>query len=274
MKRLTFLLASAILISIAAANEQLRDVQTTLKSQGFYYGEADGKDNAETSAAIRRFQIRNGLAVTGKLTQETLGALGLGGRNTPPSEPKPATARSVANPKSSQVNPPAPSAKDPTPDLNEPPPRRAEDILRAPKTGFETARSSPRITPADPAIVQPPRAIPAPIFTPFSTVFRGTPYEEAPREVQLDALRRAQSHMAERRYYRGPLDGIPGPATSEAIFSYQEAYGLRRTGRLDMDTLADMRLLPRNAPAGGPLKPFYNPNRHRDTSISWDFRIR
>ena len=273
MKRLPYLLASALLISIATANEQLRDVQTTLKSQGFYYGEADGKENAETSAAIRRFQIRNGMAVSGKLNHETLSALGLGGKGAPPAEPKPSPAPAVGQPKSSQMNPPAPSGRDPVPDPEEPPPRRTKDILRAP-TEVETPRPTPRIAPADPAIVQPPRTIPAPIFTPFSTVFRGTPYEEAPREVQLDTLRRAQSHMAERRYYRGPVDGIPGPATSEAIFSYQGAYGLRRTGRLDMDTLADMRLLPRNAPARGPLKPFYNPNRHRDTSISWDFWIR
>lgn len=273
MKRLPFLLASALLISIATANEQLRDVQTTLKSQGFYYGEADGKENAETSAAIRRFQIRNGMSVTGKLNQETLGALGLGGKSTPLSEPKPAPAPIPERPKPSQMNPSAPSGRQPAEDLSEPPPRRPKDVLRAPIEA-ETPRPTPRVAPADPAIIQPPRAIPAPIFTPFSTVFRGTPYEEAPREVQLDTLRRAQSHMAERRYYRGPLDGIPGPATSEAIFSYQEAYGLRRTGRLDMDTLADMRLLPRSAPTRGPLKPFYNPNRHRDTSISWDFWIR
>lgn len=272
MKRLPLLLASALLISFATANEQLRDVQTTLKSQGFYYGEADGKENAETGAAIRRYQIRNGIAVTGKLNAETLGALGLGGKSSPPVEPKPAPA--AERPMPSQVNPPPSSTKTPARDLNEPPPRRGKDILRPPTTEVEPPRPAPRVVPEDSAIVAPPRAIPAPVFTPFSTVFRGTPYEEAPREVQLDTLRRAQTHMAERRYYRGPLDGIPGPATSEAIFAYQEAYGLRRTGRLDLDTLADMRLLPRSAPTRSPLKPFYNPNRHRDTSISWDFWIR
>ena len=271
MKRLPLLLASALLISFAAANEQLSDVQSALKGQGFYYGEADGKENAETGAAIRRYQIRNGLAVTGKLNAETLGALGLGGKNAPPAETKPAP---VERPMPQQVNPPPSNAKNPAPDLNEPPPKRGREILRAPAITEETPRPTPRVVPEDPAIVSPPRAIPAPVYTPFSTIFRGTPYEDAPREVQLDTLRRAQSHMAERRYYRGPLDGIPGPATSEAIFSYQEAYSLRRTGRLDLDTLADMRLLPRTAPSRGPLKPFYNPNRHRDSSITFDFWVR
>ena len=273
MKRLPFLLASALLISFATANDQLLDLQSALKGQGFYYGEADGKENAETGAAIRRFQIRNGLAVTGKLNAETLGTLGFGGKGTPPAETKPAPAP-AERPVPQQANPPPPTAKIPAPDLNEPPPRRGKDILRAPVPEEEPRQPAPRVVPEDAAVVDPPRAIPSPVHTPFATIFRGTPYEEAPREVQLDTLRRAQSHMAERRYYRGPLDGIPGPATSEAIFSYQEAYGLRRTGRLDLDTLADMRLLPRSAPSRGPLKPFYNPNRHRDSSISFDFWIR
>lgn len=273
MKRLPFLFALALLLSSATASEQLRDVQSSLKSQGFYYGEIDGKENAETSAAIRRFQIRHGMSVTGQLNQETLAALGVGGKNTPPTEPKPSPAPTLERPNPSQVNPPTSPGRTPAQDTDELPPRRANDILRAP-SGGESPRYAPPVGPADPAVVQPPRAIPAPIFTPFSIVFRGTPYEEAPREVQLDTLRRAQSHMAERRYYRGPVDGIPGPATSEAIFSYQDAYGIRRTGRLDMDTLADMRLLPRNAPIRGPLKPFNNPNRHRDSTILWDFWIR
>ncbi|MEQ1850930.1 MAG: peptidoglycan-binding domain-containing protein [Chthoniobacteraceae bacterium] len=264
MKRIPFLLVPAFLLSFAVADDQIRDVQTTLKGQGFYYGETDGKENAETGAAIRRFQIRNGLKVTGKLNAETLQALGLGQKGTAPAAQPPAPA---------QVNPPPPAAKPPK--VEEPPPlKRGKDILRNPEPEPEVSRSPQRIVPEDPAVIDPPRAVPAPVYTPFATLFRGTPYEDAPREVQLDTVRRAQSFMAERRYYRGALDGIPGPATSEAIFAYQEAYGLRRTGRLDLDTLADMRLLPRSSPARGPLRPFYNPNRQRDSSITWDFWIR
>jgi peptidoglycan hydrolase-like protein with peptidoglycan-binding domain len=263
MKRILFLLMPALLISFAAADDQIRDVQATLKNQGFYYGETDGKENAETGAAIRRFQIRNGLKVTGKLNAETLDALGLGQKSAPPAEA----------PAPSQVNPPPPVVKTPEP-AGPPVVKRGNDILRDPEAGEVPPRPAQQFVPDDPSVLQPPRPLPAPIYTPFSTLFHGTPYENAPREVQMDTLRRAQGHMAARRYYRGAIDGIPGPATSEAIFNYQEAYGLRRTGRLDMDTLADMRLLPRNVPSGAPLKPFYNPNRRRDSSISWDFWIR
>jgi len=42
-------------------------VQQALKDQGFYYGEINGETNANLSAAIRRYQIRNGLQVNGEL---------------------------------------------------------------------------------------------------------------------------------------------------------------------------------------------------------------
>jgi hypothetical protein len=128
--------------------------------------------------------------------------------------------------------------------------------------------------PEDPSVLQPPRTVPAPIYTPFSTLFHDTPYEDAPREVQIETLRRAQSYMASRRFYQGGVDGIPGPGTTQALINFQESYRLRRTGRLDLDTLATMRLLPRARPGDAPLQPFYNPNRHRGSSLTWDFWYR
>ena len=99
-------------------------------------------------------------------------------------------------------------------------------------------------------------------------MFRDTPYATASREVQMNVIRRAQSLMATKRLYRGPIDGLPAAATSEAIFLFQDEADLRRTGRLDTDTLAEMKLLPPPAPGSPLLKPFYNPNRHRDHSVS------
>ena len=105
-------------------------------------------------------------------------------------------------------------------------------------------------------------------------MFRDTPYADAPREVQMGVVRRAQAVMAARQFYRGPLDGAAGPATSEAIFMFQAEAGLRRTGRLDSDTLAEMNLLPPPLRGNPLLKPFYNPNRRRDRSVSWDYWLR
>src|SRR6476660_8832991 len=59
------------------ADDLTRTVQQRLKDQGFYYGEVDGQGGDETSAAIRRYQIRHGLKVSGQLNDETLHSLGM-----------------------------------------------------------------------------------------------------------------------------------------------------------------------------------------------------
>ena len=59
-------------VSFVRADQAIRSLQQTLKNQGFYYGAVTGDKNAETTAAIRRYQIRNGLPVTGEINEETL----------------------------------------------------------------------------------------------------------------------------------------------------------------------------------------------------------
>ena len=59
-------------VSLVRADQAIRSLQQTLKDQGFYYGAVTGDKNAETTAAIRRYQIRNGLPVTGEINEETL----------------------------------------------------------------------------------------------------------------------------------------------------------------------------------------------------------
>jgi peptidoglycan hydrolase-like protein with peptidoglycan-binding domain len=289
MKRLPLLLATALLVASAAANDQVRDVQGALKAQGFYYGEVTGMENAETGAAIRRFQIRNGISVTGKLTGETLSALGLGEKKTAAVLPKtgPVTAPQPAPPPAQQSAPAPPVAVqkqlNPPPPVDRPVPKPGEPVLPMRKAGElppdggakETVQNPVRrAKPNGESVVDPPTPVPPAVSTPFSTMFRDTPYAAAPRDVQVGVIRRAQAVMAARRFYRGPLDGVAGPATSEAIFLFQDDADLRRTGRLDLDTLAEMNLLPQ-PPRGGPLlKPFYNPNRRRDPAVSWDYWIR
>ncbi|PYI96403.1 MAG: hypothetical protein DME98_12485, partial [Verrucomicrobia bacterium] len=59
------------------ADQLVERVQQALKDQGFYYGEVSGEMNANVTAAIRRYQIRNGLQVSGELNSETLKSLGI-----------------------------------------------------------------------------------------------------------------------------------------------------------------------------------------------------
>jgi peptidoglycan hydrolase-like protein with peptidoglycan-binding domain len=53
------------------ADQTIRSLQQILKDKGLYYGAVTGEKSAETSAAIRRYQIRNGLKVTGEVNEET-----------------------------------------------------------------------------------------------------------------------------------------------------------------------------------------------------------
>jgi peptidoglycan hydrolase-like protein with peptidoglycan-binding domain len=76
MKRTIVHLAAVICIAgFAHADDTVRLVQQSLKDQGLYYGNVTGDKSAETSAAIRRYQIRSGLKVTGEVDQETLRSL-------------------------------------------------------------------------------------------------------------------------------------------------------------------------------------------------------
>ena len=78
IKRLVvYLFAVLCVASSVHADQTIQSVQQTLKDQGFYYGNVTGEKSAETTAAIRRYQIRNGLKVTGDISPETLHSLNM-----------------------------------------------------------------------------------------------------------------------------------------------------------------------------------------------------
>ena len=56
--------------------DNLRAVQEKLRDTGLYFGEIDGAYSSELAAALGRYQIRNGLPITGQLDAETSKALG------------------------------------------------------------------------------------------------------------------------------------------------------------------------------------------------------
>ena len=73
MKRFVFL-AVAIGVVFAGsvlADQNVREVQEKLHDDGFYSGNIDGAYSSELSAALTRYQIRNGLPITGQLDEDT-----------------------------------------------------------------------------------------------------------------------------------------------------------------------------------------------------------
>jgi peptidoglycan hydrolase-like protein with peptidoglycan-binding domain len=88
-KRFVFVVAAAIGFAIAGsvfadddvrpgwAEDNVRAVQQKLRDGGFYSGEVDGACSSELALALTRYQIRNGLPITGQLDVDTSKALGV-----------------------------------------------------------------------------------------------------------------------------------------------------------------------------------------------------
>ncbi len=74
-------------LSAGWAEDNVRTVQTKLREGGFYSGEIDGAYSSDLAAALARYQIRNGLPITGRLDIDTSEALGA----------KPAVTTTLAN---------------------------------------------------------------------------------------------------------------------------------------------------------------------------------
>ncbi len=166
---LAFLLAGAGMLQ---ADQTTSAVQQALKDQGFYYGDVTGEKTADTTAAIRRYQIRNGLQITGEIDAETLRSLGVGS----------GVARSTA-----QAQPTA----------------APEEESSDGGTPTQSAQISPQPPPAN----YPSQRVPGEPDGPgssqarpvMSDVFAGTPYEIAPPDLQRHVIVGAQTLLARLR---------------------------------------------------------------------------
>jgi peptidoglycan hydrolase-like protein with peptidoglycan-binding domain len=202
--KIATVILAIVLTQLARADSTVQEAQQELKDQGYYSGQINGEKNADTIAAIRRFQIRSGLPITGELDEQTLRTLRSG------------TASSAA---------PA----------NTPQPERREDDGTADEQSGEA-------TPP-PREAQAPRAQPAPSKSAVG-VFSNTPYEMAPPELQQRVVVGAQTLLRRRGFYKGISDGIFSPNLEFSIRAFQSRVGIAPNGRLDMETLAALGLLP------------------------------
>jgi len=214
------------------ADQLVESVQQALKDEGFYYGEVNGDMNANVTAAIRRYQIRNGLQVSGELNDETLRALGIKSSGsssrltTKSASPTPATGAVPSEPPSDETETASPAP---------------------PAQPFGNAPQDQQVFPSTPL---------GPAGSP-GTVFADTPFQTAPPAVQRNVIVSAQIVLARSGLYREQIDGIYGPAMEFSLRAYQARARLQVTGRLDLQTLAALRLLP------GPRQQFSNPYRQR-----------
>jgi peptidoglycan hydrolase-like protein with peptidoglycan-binding domain len=254
-RRAALILAGIISVSSAWADDLTLAVQQRLKDRGFYYGQADGQSGSETLAAIRRYQIRYGLKVSGELNQETLNSLGLSASNL--------SAAPSATPRVPQAN-------------------RSGQVLQPNSTPSTIQRR--RIPSNDEEYVDPrnyppnEEAQPSTETANYRTIYAGTLYARAPDQVQQSVMQGIQTQLARWGFYGGGIDGLPGTETTQAIREFQQQSGLPPTGRLDNWTLQALRALPgqRNGPhiRRAPVDPYFRRGPYpffRETEQeSWD----
>jgi peptidoglycan endopeptidase LytE len=224
MRNVFVFFLSAFVTGSLLADEQTKAIQERLREQGFYYGELDGQGGEETSAAIRRYQIRHGLRVTGQVNDETLRSRGMTGE---------AARRAPEFQGDRQYNDQQPNyqyyRKQPVQPYVEPQERLPDD-------GYGDIQSPNYRAPG--------------VATTYPRLFAGTVYERAPAQIQENVLFAVQGELMRRGFYRGGIDGQLSPATTDAIVRFQQDEGMPITGRLDSDTLYELRALPgqRNGP--------------------------
>jgi peptidoglycan hydrolase-like protein with peptidoglycan-binding domain len=195
--------------ALVRADQTTQSVQQALKDQGFYYGNVTGDKSAETTAAVRRYQIRNGLKVTGEMDPETLRSLNVSSNAAAPSQPasKPASKPVVTQPNSAR-----PDGSSPVGPNSPPAPSNAPD--RRPDT---------------------------------NPAFSGASYQPvSPRMNRRIIVAEVQRQLMSRGYYSGRIDGSYGRRTAFAMRVFQFQSGFPPTGHLDTSTLTALGISAEN----------------------------
>jgi peptidoglycan hydrolase-like protein with peptidoglycan-binding domain len=60
---------------------------------------------------------------------------------------------------------------------------------------------------------------------------------EALPPLNEDGIRRVQEALRNKGFDSGPVDGIFGPRTEQAVHDFQDRYGIRASGKVDNQTL-------------------------------------
>src|SRR5256885_16650316 len=235
------LIASVMLMH---ADQLVERVQQALKDQGFYYGEVTGEMNANVAPAIGRYQIRNELQVRGELNSEALQSFGINSSGSARPAPNPALSAPAA--------PPKPGGQSPAETTNVTPAPPAQPFGNEPRDQqiYPSNPMTPKTSPGD--------------------VLIGTPFEAAPPAVQRNVVLSAQIALARRGLYHEEVNGLYGPAMEFSLRAYQARTGLPVTGRLDLETLAALQLLPgARAPVFHPARKHVRPRPEEPIRGEW-----
>lgn len=110
--------------------------------------------------------------------------------------------------------------------------------------GCETAAPS-KATPAEPAKTEKPAMEPPPVTSPPAV--QEAPKEVKPPEATMESIRDTktttdlQRLLTELGYKPGPIDGMRGKRTTDALKKFQIDHKLPATGELDPETVRQLQ---------------------------------
>lgn len=213
-----------IVLRQGSTGEQVAEVQALLKLLGFYSGPVDGTYQESTASAVSAFQQATGLPPDGVVGPATWNRL----LPTVPAGVAPLPAPTPVAQQPGAVSPaPVPSPSPSPRPVASPAPRPtvAPTPRPSPSPSPRPTRSpAPRPT-ASPA--PRPQTRPAPAPTPPSTPVDLPVLREGMRGPAVNQL---QERLRAKGFYRGPIDGIFGPATSSAVRAAQVRFNLEPDG--------------------------------------------
>ena len=209
--RATITLIMAVCVAgLARADQTTQSVQQALKNQGVYYGKVTGDKNSETAAAIRRYQIRTGLQVTGEINPETLQSLNVSSKSNPASSSQSASKPAIAQSSPAPLDQSAPVAQNSSP-----------QSAQSPSEPHGQLGST--------------------------SDFSGAAYTPPPQRINKHlVVAEVQRQLMSRGYYQSSVDGRSGRRTTLALRAFQLQSGLPPTGQLDMNTLQMLGLTEQN----------------------------
>ena len=266
---------------------QISEIQRLLTKLGYYKGEADGKLGANTRAAIRNFERKTGLGVSGEVSPALADALrnALTAQAVPAPTPPPAPSFGTA--------PPGPAAS-PAP-AGWPGERRAQVAMIQKlllDTRFYTGETDGKIGPATRTAIRnfekqsgmqqtgestPELYVALQRYleankTPAAVGSTATPDADKPAAVSPPAqpapdgwppdrrgqVRAIQKLLADLQLYLGDLDGKMGPGTRNSIRGFEKQAGLAETGEATSDLYVALQKYAserKPLPAGGSATP-------------------
>ncbi|CAN5441203.1 hypothetical protein BH10ACI3_BH10ACI3_20890 [soil metagenome] len=179
--------------------DQIMQGQKLLKDKKLYTGEADGKYNDDTRAAIRAYQKENGLTLSGNFNQATLEKMNIALTDKQKGASTGTTAAATDASSSKKAKTAATAS--------------ASDASAAEAKTDSTTTEAKSAATAD------------------------GPKRPAPFQANKDQITALQTKLKDAKLFTGAADGERSDALKESVKKYQEANGLKATGGINAATL-------------------------------------